>query len=237
MPHSLLNAEEAANYLHVDSGTVRALAAHGEIPCERRGDEWFFRQGDLKMWSSRRILGLQGKNLLDYYNKGVVHPHDLSEHAALLTELTGAIPFAPRLVARSRATVIREMVALAEQTGLLYDPADLRDELRAREDLCSTGIEGGVAILHPRFHDPYMVEDSFVCIGRSVQPIPFGAPDGGKTDLFFLACCQDDRIHLHTLARICLLCHATDLTERLRHADTGEDMHLALHECEMSLLR
>jgi PTS system nitrogen regulatory IIA component len=236
MPHTLLNTEEAAEYLHVDSSTIRTLAAHGEVPCERRGDDWVFRKGELKIWASRRILGLQGKNLKDYHSKGVVHPHDLSDHSALLTELTEGVPFSPCLMARSRATVIREMVALAEGTGLLYDPADLRDELRAREDLCSTGIEGGVAILHPRFHDPYMVEDSFVCVGRSVQPIPFGAPDGGKTDLFFLACCQEDRIHLHTLARICLLCHTTDLTDRLRHSATSEDMHLVLHECEMNLL-
>lgn len=237
MPHTLLNADEAAAYLHVDATTVRALATHGEIPCERRGDEWLFRQGELKIWASRRILGLQGRHLQDYHSKGVVHTHDLSDHAALLTELTEGKPFEPRLAVRSRAAVIREMVALAEHTGLLYDPADLLEELRAREDLCSTGIEGGVAILHPRFHDPYMVEDSFVCIGRSVQPIPFGAPDGGKTDLFFLACCQDDRIHLHTLARICLLCHTTSLTERLRQAESDADMHSAVRECEASLLK
>ncbi len=237
MPHTLLTIEEAAAYLHLDCGDVRSLAIHGEVPCEKRGDELVFRRGDLKVWSSRRILGLRGRHLSDYHSQGVLHPHDISDHAALVTELTENSPCEPQLQARTRPAVLHAMVELAERTGLLYDPADLLEELRAREEMCSTGIDGGVAILHPRFHDPYMVEDSFVCIGRAVRPVPFGAPDGGQTDLFFLACCQDDRIHLHALARISLLCHATDLPERLRLAENEEEMHAALRECEKLLLK
>ena len=237
MPHILLTTEEAAAYLHLDCGDVRTLAAHGEIPCEKRGDDLLFRRGELRMWSSRRIIGLRGKHLRDYHSRGVLHAYDLSEHAALLTELTATAPCQPRLVARTRPAVLREMVELAERTGFLYDPADLLEELRAREELCSTGVDGGVAILHPRFHDPYMVEDSFVCIGRAANPVSFGSPDGNRTDLFFLACCQDDRIHLHALARISLLCHATDLPDRLRLAETEDEMHLALRECEVLLLK
>jgi len=236
MPHTLLTIEEAAAYLHLDCGDVRTLAAHGEVPCEKRGDDLLFRRGDLRMWSSRRIIGLRGKPLRDYHGRGVLHAYDLSDHAVLLTELTANSPCQPRLVARTRPAVLRGMVELAEGTGFLYDPADLLEELRAREELCSTGIDGGIAILHPRFHDPYMVENSFVCIGRATNPVPFGAPDGNRTDLFFLACCQDDRIHLHVLARISLLCHATDLPDRLRLAESEAEMRLALSECENLLL-
>ena len=237
MPHSLLNLAEAAAYLHLDPTDVRALATHGEIPCERRGDDLLFRRGELKNWSSQRILGLRGKHLHDYHSRGVLHPHDLSDHAAILTDLSNPAHLEPHLTARTRASVFRQVVDLAEKTGLLYDPVDLRDELRAREELCSTGIEGGAAILHPRFHDPYMVEDSFVCIGRTQSPVPFGSPDGKRTDIFFLACCQDDRIHLHTLARISLVCHATELLARLRAAESDDDMHAAVRECEAALLK
>ena len=121
--------------------------------------------------------------------------------------------------------MIREMVALAEGTGLLYDPGDLLAGLGEREELCSTGIPGGAALLHPRQHDPYMFEDSFVCIGRTDRAIPFGSPDGRRTDLFFLICCQDDRIHLHALARICLLCQEGNLLPALRAAAGPDEMH------------
>jgi PTS system nitrogen regulatory IIA component len=237
MPHSLLNLAEAAAYLHLDPSDVKVLATHGEIPCERRGDDLFFRRGELKVWSSQRILGLSGKHLHDYHSRGVLHPHDLSDHAAILTDLSEPAYLEPQLEARTRAAVLRRMVEVAERTGFLYDPTDLHEELLAREDLCSTGIEGGAAILHPRFHDPYMVEDSFVCLGRTLQPIPFGAPDGKRTDIFFLACCQDDRIHLHTLARISLVCHATDLLPRLRQAESEAEMHEAIRETERELLK
>ena len=237
MPHSLLTLAEAAAFLHLDPTDVRALATHGEVPSERRGDEWLFRRGELKNWSSQRILGLRGKHLHDYHSRGVLHPHDLSEHAAILTDLCRPAHLEPHFSARTRAAVFRQMVELAEKTGFLYDPIDLHDELRAREALCSTGIEGGAAILHPRFHDPYMVEDSFVCIGRAQPAVPFGSPDGKRTDIFFLACCQDDRIHLHTLARISLLCHASELLARLRAAETDEDMHATVRECERELLK
>jgi PTS system nitrogen regulatory IIA component len=129
------------------------------------------------------------------------------------------------------------MVALAETTGLLYDPRDLVDELERREQLCSTGIEGGAALLHPRFHDPYMVDDSFICAGVCAQPIPFGAPDGGKTDVFFLVCCQDDRTHLHVLARICVLCHSTELLRELRGAESEGEMYDAVVRAEEAVSR
>jgi PTS system nitrogen regulatory IIA component len=237
MPHSLLNLEEAAAYLHLDPSDVKVLATHGEVPCERRGDDLFFRRGELKNWSSQRILGLRGKHLHDYHSRGVLHPHDLSEHATIVTDLIAPEYLEPEFPARTRAAVLRQIVDVAERTGFLYDPGDLAEELRAREELCSTGIEGGAALLHPRFHDPYMVEDSFVCIARAQQPIPFGAPDGGRTDIFFLACCQDDRIHLHTLARMSLLCHATELLAKLRAAESADAMYIAVRDCERELVK
>lgn len=235
MPYTRLNLEEAASFLHLTTADVRALAVHGEIPCEREGERFVFRKGELQPWASRRILGMRGKHLHDYHSKGVLHPHDLSPEASIVTELTIRECLEPSLQARSRAAAIRGMVSLAERSGLLYDPRDLVVELEAREALCSTGIEGGAALLHPRYHDPYMVDDSFICAAVCPQPIPFGAPDGGKTDVFLLICCQDDRTHLHVLTRVCMLCHATGLLNELRSARTPADMFDAIARAERTL--
>jgi len=64
-------------------------------------------------------------------------------------------------------------------------------------------------------------------LGRTVQPIHYGAPDGRPTDLFCLLCCQDDKLHLHTLARLCLVAQKTELLSQLRAAPDAA----ALHEC------
>ena len=237
MPYAMLSLEEAAEFLHLPPEDVRSLAMHGELPCERQGDRLVFRKAELQPWATQRILGLRGKHLHDYHSRGLLHHHDLSPRNAIITELTDAAWLEPRLEARTRGAAIRAMVALAERTELLYDPRELTAELEQREDLCSTGIEGGAALLHPRFHDPYLVDDSFLCVGVCARPLPFGAPDGGKTDVFFLICCQDDKTHLHVLARVCMLCHHTELLEGLRNSTSGEEMFESIKQTEKELTR
>jgi len=236
MPHTLMSLEDAAEFLHLDATDVRALAVRGDLPCEMQGEHLMFRRGRLKTWASQRILGLHGKTLADYHRRGKPRHHDTSPDAAIITDLTDPEFMEPALQGRSKAAVLRAMTGLAERTGYLYDPDDLLEGLRQREELCSTGIEGGAAILHPRSHDPYMFEDSFVCVGHAPSAIPFGAPDGSKTDVFFLVCCQDDRIHLHVLARLCLLCHGTPFLGELRAAESGREMYSALKAAETAML-
>jgi mannitol/fructose-specific phosphotransferase system IIA component (Ntr-type) len=106
----------------------------------------------------------------------------------------------------------------------------------AREELCSTGLPGGIALLHTRQPEVYLFESSFICLGRTVQPIPFGAPDGQPTDLFFLLAMPDDRLHLHVLARLCLLAQKTPMVEQLRRAAGAEEMHQCLVSSESAVL-
>jgi mannitol/fructose-specific phosphotransferase system IIA component (Ntr-type) len=128
------------------------------------------------------------------------------------------------------------MVALAGGTGRVLDPADLLASVEQREELCSTGLPGGLAILHCRNIQPYRFEDSFIVLGRTMQEIHFGAPDGRPTWLFFLICCQDERIHLHTLARICLIVQKTDIVPRLLAAPDAAAMYSDLLEAEQNAL-
>ena len=95
-----------------------------------------------------------------------------------------------------------------------------------------TAIGEGVALLHPRFHDPYMFEESFVAYGRSDRPVFFGAPDGEGTRHFFLVCSTDHRAHLHILARLAVLAHGTDLVARLEAAEDADAALAAIRECE-----
>ncbi len=130
------------------------------------------------------------------------------------------------------------MVAQAERTGLLTaTAAELLAALKEREALCPTALPGGLALLHPRNHDPFMFSDSFLVLGRTARPIPFGALDGMGTDLFFLACCQDDRIHLHVLARLCMMCSQTGLLSSLRSAADHDEMLAVLLVAEDEIIR
>jgi mannitol/fructose-specific phosphotransferase system IIA component (Ntr-type) len=140
------------------------------------------------------------------------------------------------MAAKTKASVLRELAAQAGRTGRLNNPKDLQDSLEAREELCSTGMPGGFALPHPRVPDPYLFETSFIVLGRTVQEIHFGAPDGQPTKLFFLVCCQDDRLHLHTLARICLMARKTAVVDQLRQCPDAAAMHACLLAAEQEAL-
>ena len=140
------------------------------------------------------------------------------------------------MTSKTRASVLLDLVALAEKTGNLSDPKTLLASLEAREELCSTALPGGFALPHPRFHEPYLVEQSFLVVGRPIQEIHFGAPDGQPTQLFFLLCCQDDRLHLHTLARLCLVAQKTKVLDQLRDAPDAQTMRDVLMAAELEIL-
>jgi mannitol/fructose-specific phosphotransferase system IIA component (Ntr-type) len=124
------------------------------------------------------------------------------------------------------------MTDLAARSGLVYDHEQLFRELVAREEAASTAIGMEVALLHPRFHDPYLFEDTFIAYGRSERSVFFGAPDGEGTRHFFLVCASDHDTHLHILARLAMLAHGTDLLERLLGVEDAEGMIAALADCE-----
>jgi mannitol/fructose-specific phosphotransferase system IIA component (Ntr-type) len=84
--------------------------------------------------------------------------------------------------------------------------------------------------------DPYLFETPFIVLGRTVQEIFFGAPDAQPTSLFFLICCQDGRLHLHTLARLCLMGQKTAILDQLRQSPDAESMHAALLAAEEEAL-
>jgi len=95
---------------------------------------------------------------------------------ALVTELIGLEGIDPHLAANTKASVLRELVALAERTGLLYDPKGLLDAIEEREALCSTALKYGLAIPHPRQPMPYVSAEPLLCIARLPKGVWFGSP-------------------------------------------------------------
>ncbi|MCC7518946.1 MAG: PTS sugar transporter subunit IIA [Verrucomicrobiae bacterium] len=232
MPHRILNLDEVADYLHLACEDVRALVRDGDIPHEMRGGRPVFRRVEMDAWASRRILGLEADRVAAYHARTRA-----TANAAGLTALVEEAFIAPALASRTKASVLRDLVALADRNGLVHDSKALVASLVEREALCSTGLPGGLAIPHPRHHHPWLFGRSFVVIGRCVQALPFGAADRRPTDLFFLLGCQDDRLHLRTLARLCLLAQKTLLLEGLRAADDASAMRAALLDAEHAALQ
>ena len=110
-------------------------------------------------------------------------------------------------------------------------------ELVAREETASTAVGEGAAFLHPRFHDPYMFQETFIAYGRSERPVFFGASDGQGTRHFFLVCSTDHEMHLHILARLAVMAHATEFLQILDEATSPEQVIEIIRAAEEGLLK
>ncbi len=236
MPYRTLDVKGVARYLHLNAAEIERLVKDQEIPFERHGDRLVFRKTDIDAWASPRILGLEGRRLTEYHLKASRDTREILANEAILPEMIHPDFINPALPAKTRASVLREMVALAEETGRAWDPKGLLAGLEAREALSSTGLPGGLALLHTRDPQAYLFESAFIVLGRTVQQVPFGAPDGQPTDLFFLLACPDDRLHLHALARLCMMAQKTALLADLRAAPEAETMHRLFLAAEEAVL-
>jgi PTS system nitrogen regulatory IIA component len=236
MEHETFNADELTAYLHLAKGDVERLLRETDIPPEVRGGRTVFRRGAIDAWASQRILNLPSKRLDQYHEKTMRGTRDIFPDAALIPELLGPEYIDLEVAAKTKASVIRAMVALADKTTRVLDARELLNSVLEREELCSTALPGGLALLHARHHAPYRFESSFIVLGRTIQGVPFSAPDGRPTRLFFLICCQDDRIHLHTLARLCMIAMKTDVVSELMNVDTPQAAFDALVNAEKLVL-
>lgn len=236
MPYRTFNLEEASDYLHLPRYDVEQLCRSGSIPCQTRGGRLVFLRGELDAWASRHILGLPEKHLDSYHQQSSRGARRALEAEVLIPELMHPDWIEPSLASRTRHSVIGDLVSLAEKTGRISDPLELRESIEQREELCPTALPGGLALLHCRNHETYRFEGSFVLLGRTIQDIMFHAPDGRPTRLFFLLCCQDERLHLHLLARFALLVQRTDVLGYLFAASTAEEMFAALTQAELAAL-
>jgi nitrogen PTS system EIIA component len=211
--------ESLAAYLHLEAAQVQRLAERGKLPARKVGGQWRFSRAEVHHWLESRIGLSSGDELLQMEGvlertTGKAEPLAVVSIAQLLPLEAIAIP----LPARTRGSVITSMVDLAARTTWLWDTTKMAEAVRAREDMFPTALENGVALLHPRRPLAGILGQAFLALGRTARGIPFGAPRGTLTDLFFLICSVEDRGHLRVLARLSRLLADPSFVEALRHA-------------------
>ena len=145
MPHRCLSLDEVSHYLHLARADVELLVKRREIPFEQRGDRCIFRRTAIDAWASQRILGLSEKGLAEYHRRSSDRALRFDQRHAIMGELLRADWIEPQLTSKTKASVLRDMVALADRTGQVADARALLESLREREALCSTGMPGSMA--------------------------------------------------------------------------------------------
>jgi PTS system nitrogen regulatory IIA component len=111
----------------------------------------------------------------------------------------------------------------------------MMDAVMDREVLHPTALDNGVAMLHPRRPQASILGAPMIALGISSQPLPFGNQSGHLTDVFFLICSTDDRVHLQVLTKLSRLLSATDFLEDLRACQQAEAALQVLRKHESAL--
>ncbi|MFP4106691.1 MAG: PTS sugar transporter subunit IIA [Phycisphaerae bacterium] len=234
MPREQMNAQQVAAYLHMDLREVNKLASRGKIPCRRVGGEFIFTKGDVDHWVENQLPDMD-RGRLEGIVAGVSKHHGF-EHEMLVTDMIPDGGLAVPLLAKTKQAVIRSLVDLADEAGLVWGRDDLIDELLAREEMCTTAIAPGIAIPHPRHPLPYDISESFVVAGVTASGIPYGAEDGSLTRAFFLVCCKDDRTHLHVLARLARMLYDNHAIDDVLHVEDADQLRAKLLQHEKAVV-
>ncbi len=229
-----LDVEQLAVYLHLTPPQVRRLADREQLPGRRIGGQWRFSEAEVHAWLEERI-GASNLEELAQMQPMVDRWSDANSDSVELSSLLHADAIAVPLEARTRGSVIRTICKLAEATGLLWDATKMSEAVLAREDLHPTALDNGVALLHPRRPQSSLLAEPLLALGVTSQPLPFGNQSGHLTDVFFLICSTDDRVHLQVLAKISRLLSGTDFLNELRSCSSANEAHELVRRFESEL--
>jgi PTS system nitrogen regulatory IIA component len=223
-----------AAYLHMMPDAVIKLAERGKLPGRRVAGEWRFSAAEIHHWLEDR-MGLSDNEALVHMEGALDRASDapgveVVSIGALLKPQAMEVP----LAARTRASVIVRMAEVAARTHLLWDPAKMAEAVRAREDMHSTALDNGVALLHPRRPMPTILAEAVLALGISPSGVPFGS--GGRlTDIFFLICSTSDHEHLRILARLSRVINDQAFLATMRIAADAAMLHQLIRDREATI--
>lgn len=229
-----LDVNELATFLHLTPAQVSKLADRGKLPGRRIASQWRFSQAEVHAWLEQRIGASTSEELLQFQSV-VDRWSDRSSGNGELAELLQLEAIEIPLAARTSGAVVRRMCELAERTGLLWDASRMAEAVQAREQLHTTALDIGVALLHPRRPQTSILSEPLLALGLSSQPLPFGNVGGHLTDVFFLICSTDDRQHLQVLAKLSRLLQIPNFLSELRTCQMAFDALRLVSEFEATL--
>lgn len=229
MSHEPFTLDELARQLGRDRREIEKLVNRGRIPGRKVSGEWLFHPQEITQWLETEMREYTDREL------AVVEESQRSAEVnadvpvlSLLQPETVEVP----LEARTKRSVLESLVEVAGRSWQIWQPAAILDAVRQREEAFSTAFENGVAIPHIRNPMPDALGESIIAFGRTLSGIPFGAPRGAMTDLFFLVLCRDSRTHLQVLARLGRLVQSPEFLAVVRGADDSVAAYRVICEAD-----
>jgi excisionase family DNA binding protein len=216
----VMTTQEVAEYLRLNERTVLKLAAQGELPGIRLGNQWRFRRAVLDAWLDDRMLGVRQPGS---------PPQPGSAPTFRLDEGFGAdhiIELRSRLV----SGVLEELASRAHQLGLVRDKTWFLGALLEREHVLSSAVGDGVAFPHTLHRHPEHIHRPFLLLGRSTAGVDFGAADRVPVHIIALMGLKFQELHVPWLARLSAVLRHGELRSRILAARDADEIHALLLE-------
>src|SRR5438270_1776362 len=113
-----MDLDQLAAYLRRDVREVAKMVSRGHVPGRKVGGEWRFAKAEINQWIETQLPNYTDTQLTTLETTGDRSLDQGPLVATLLSEATSAVP----LAASTKASVLKELVQLAEQTWQVYDP-------------------------------------------------------------------------------------------------------------------
>jgi nitrogen PTS system EIIA component len=209
----ILTIREVAKYLKMNERSIYKLAHLGLIPTVKIASQWRFRKNLIDAWLENQMSSSAMKFAQD----------ENGAHLPIYTLLT-AEGVKTHLTGRRKEEVLQELADLMVEAHGIRDRDIFFREILNRERLCTTAIQRGVAMPHPRRNGHQFTRKPAVVFGCSREGVDCGSLDGEPTHLFFMLCAPEDHLHLKIMAAINKLLMDADVREALLAATSGEDV-------------
>ena len=151
MNQSDFDLASLAVYLHITPQQVEKLASRGKVPGRKVQGKWVFSFAEIHHWMEERMGLLEEAELQKVEERLQERVSEMPLARMLRTESI-AIP----LRAKTKRSVIEEMVALAAETGMLWDTERMEEAIRAGAQTSKHDIAFHRAILHST-HNPMTI--------------------------------------------------------------------------------
>ncbi|HHE65765.1 MAG: hypothetical protein B1H06_04245 [Candidatus Cloacimonas sp. 4484_143] len=215
MAKEFLTLRQAANFLKVTDSVIREMIRSNIFKANKKGNTYQIEKAEVDEW-------------LANLNEREVEQLALKRSVCRFSDY-----FKPKFVfldfdADNKYEAIAEMSKKAKDLKIVKDHRWLYQVVVAREELVSTAIGKGVALLHPRHFHPSKIKKPAIVFGRSKKEIEFDALDNKPVKYFFLLLLHDDVQHLFSISYISKLLMGEDILDQLENAENAEDVELAL---------
>lgn len=233
MSREWYSLEELAQQLGRDRREIEKLVNRGRIPGRKIAGDWQFHATEITHWLEQEMREYTDRELavVEQTNRSL-EIDSQTPVASLLKLETVQVP----LEARTKRSVLESLVEVAGRTWQIWQPAVLLQAIQDREAVLSTAFDNGVAIPHARNPLSDALGQSVIAYGRTLGGIPFGAPNRGLTDIFFLVLCKDSRTHLQVLARLGRMMQLPNFLDRLRDAEDARESYELICDADRQIL-